>query len=247
MTQTLPFSIESEFAAAIAGIGGHRVIDVLGRTHEENADFLFAADQFVAELKCLDDDKILDEKVVEKASALYLTELEANRAPGVVFGTVRMTTKGFSEEFRNKIVELYRVPIARLFRKAERQIASSLNAARFASGRGIMLLVNNNHTALDPWHLGYIANEILRTDAYPHIHTAIVFAGNIAARLPGWPGRVDYWIEIPGVDHRKVDAAFLARLREAWYDHVGRLLGTKVHQVVESDIDTLAKLESRKP
>lgn len=240
-------NIENEFAAAIAGIGGRRVVEALGRTNEENADFLFSAESFVAELKCLDDDKILDERIVEKASALYLKELEANRAPGVVFGTVRMTTKDFSEEFTSRIIELYRVPIARLFRKADRQIASTLKAAGCVSGRGILLLANNNHSALDPWHLGYITNDILRAEAYPHIHTAIVFAGNLTAGLPGSPARIDYWIEIPGVGHQKVEADFLTRLRDAWYRHVGRLLGVEMHQVVESDIGTLAKLESRKP
>jgi hypothetical protein len=239
-------NVEDEFATAISGIGGRRVVDALGRTHEENADFVFSAEGFVAELKCLDEDKILDDRIIEKASRLYLDELNANRAPGIAFGTVKMSTQGFSDEFRKKIVELYRVPIARLFRKAERQIASTLNAAGFAEGKGILLVANNNHTALDPWHLGYIANEILRADSYAHIHTVVVFAGNLTSGLAGSPARIDYWIEIPGVGHKKIEAVFLARLREAWYAHVGKLFGIDIHQMVESDFETLARLESRK-
>ena len=152
MSPTRTFNVEDELAAALAPLGCVRVTDLLGRSPgHENADFFLDAADVVAELKCLDEDKIKDDRITEKASNLYLEELRSGRAPDIVFGEAQMTTGGYSAEFTSKISGLYRVPIERQVRKADRQIGKTKAALGRSAATGLLLIANNNHTALDPW------------------------------------------------------------------------------------------------
>lgn len=241
------FSVEDELAIAIESIGGKRVTTVLGRAPgHKNADFVFPSAAVISELKCLDDNKIVDRRIVEKASRLYVEELQSGRAPVVVFGTVRMTTEGFSESYKQKIGNLYRVPIERLARDANRQIEQTSRALKMEQSAGLFLLANNNHTALDPQHAWFIVNQILGQDKYPSINTAVVFSGNLGAALPDVPNRVDYWIEIQRPGMRSVDPQFLSSLRETWHVHLAQVLGEPIVSIaLPTDMSTLSKLESR--
>lgn len=239
--------MEDELASAIESIGGKRVTAILGRAPgHKNADFVFPTTAVIAELKCLDEDKMVDQRIVEKASHLYIEELQSGRAPLVAFGTVRMTTEGFSETYKEKIGDLYRVPIERLVRDANRQIEQTSRALNMDQSKGLFLLANNNHTALDPQHASLIVNQILRQDKYDNINAAVVFSGNLGATLPDSPNRVDYWIEIQRTGIRPVDSEFLSSLRENWQFRLAQILGGPDSSIASpADMSTLSGLESR--
>lgn len=241
------FNVEDELTTAIVPIGGQRVAAFLGRAPgHENADYFFPAAQVVSELKCLDEDKISDEKIIEKASQLYADELKSGRAPVVAFGQVQMTTKDFSEEYKRKIGNLYRVPIERLAKKADSQIRQTLQALKVAEPTGLFLLANNNHTALDPQHAWYIVNQILAQDKYPSINAAVVFSGNLGAAFSGAPNRLDYWIEVQRPGMQPVAPQFLSSLREAWHAHLATILGQSAAPIaLPTSIELLSRLESR--
>lgn len=247
LMSTIPhFNVEDQLATAFASVGGVRVSDLLGRAPgHDNADFFFDAANVVAELKCLDEDKIHDDRIIEKASSLYLEELRAGRTKDVVIGESYMTTGGHSADFTAKIAALYRVPIERQVRKAEKQIFETKRALRRTDAVGLLLLANNNHTALDPWHAWYLINKIMKKSEYPNINAAVLFAGNLGASLPGHEGRVDYWIEFPRPAGSPVGSAILTAGREAWYRHLGKIFGTSVATMATVDLETLARLESR--
>lgn len=242
----LTFNVEDELTVAIAPIGGRRVASFLGQAPEhENADYFFPAAQVVSELKCLDGDKISDERIIEKASRVYTDELKSGRAPFIAFGEVQLTTKDFSEEYKQKIGNLYRVPIERLARKADRQIRLTVQALKVAAPTGLFLLANNNHTALDPQHAWYIVNQILAQDEYPNINAAVVFSGNLGATLPEAPYRLDYWIEIQRSGMQPVASPFLSSLREAWHSHLAKILGHSVAPIaLPTSMELLSRLES---
>jgi hypothetical protein len=241
------FDVEAELAIAIEPIGGVRVTAVLGKKlGHKNADFLFPSSGVIAELKCLDEDKIADERIIEKASSLYMQELHSGRAPVVAFGTVQMTTEDFSEEYKQRIGNLYRVPIERLARDANQQIEETAKALKATKPVGLFLLANNNHTALDPQHAWYLVNQILMQDKYPRINTAVVFSGNLAAALPNAPNRMDYWIEIQRPNMPALEAAFLNSLREAWHARLATILGQpNGHVAIPISMAVLRHLESR--
>lgn len=241
------FNVEDELTTAIVPIGGQRVAALLGRTPgHENADFYFPAASVVSELKCLDEDKLFDERIIEKASQLYVEELRSGRAPIVAFGEVQMTTKDFSEEYKRNIGNLYRVPIERLARKADRQIQQTIQALNVAQPTGLFLLANNNHTALDPQHAWYVVNQILAQDKYPSINAAVVFSGILGSALPDTPNRVDYWIEIQRSDMRHIDPQFLSSLRGAWHARLAQIIGAPDAPLAQpASMEVLSRLESR--
>jgi hypothetical protein len=240
------FNVEDELAAAIEPIGGRRVTAVLGRVPgHKNADFVFPSASVVSELKCLDEDKIVDQRIIEKASNLYVEELQSGCAPVMVFGEVRMTTEGFSDGYKRKIADLYRVPIERLARDANQQIEQTAQALKMEHTAGLFLLANNNHTALDPQHAWHIVNQILGQDKYLSINTAVVFSGNLGAVLPDAPNRVDYWIEIQRPGMRAVDPQFMSSLRETWHARLAQILGEPAAIALPTYMSTFSKLESR--
>jgi hypothetical protein len=108
--------VEKAFDVVVGEIGGGRVSDRVGPSPPfDNADYVFDRCKVIVELKCLEEDKIKDAGMIEKASALYARELQSGRAPVVVFGQVRMTTEGFSDEFARQIFGLYQKPIQKRF------------------------------------------------------------------------------------------------------------------------------------
>lgn len=241
------FNVEDELTAAVMPIGGRRVSEFLGPVPGyENADYYFPAASVVSELKCLDEDKIRDERIIEKASHLYLEEMRSGRAPVIVFGEVQMTTKDFSDEYKEKVGNLYRIPIERLVRKADRQIRQTVDALKITESTGLFLLANNNHTALDPQHVWYIVNQILAQDKYPSINAAVVFSGNLGAVLPGAPNRMDYWIEVQRPGKHPVATKFLSSLRAAWHTHLAKILGQSGAPVaLPTSMEFLSRLETR--
>jgi hypothetical protein len=241
-----PINVEDELAAAIVPIGGFRVTDRLGRVPgHENADFFFPSANVIAELKCLDEDKINDDKIINKASDLYIEELNKGRAPSIVFGTVNMTTRGFSAEFTEKIAALYQIPIERQVRKAERQIAVTKQALSCMDAGGLLMVANNNHSALDPWHACCLVGAIMKKPEFLSINSAVLFAGKLGAVLPGREERIDYWIEFHRLGAEPITPNFLTDLRVAWFQHLGNLFGTDIATIGPSDLATLARLESR--
>ena len=247
MSTIMPFNVEDELAAALAPIGCVRVTYLLGRAPgHENADFFFQAENVVAELKCLDEDKDDDDRIIEKASSLYLEELRAGRAREIVFGEVQMTTAGYSSDFTTKISSLYRVPIERQVRKADRQIAETKVALHRKTASGLLLVANNNHTALDPWHAWSLLDAIMKQPAYTNINSAVLFAGNLGARLPGMKERIDYWIEFNRIGISAVSVTSSAA-RDAWFGHLARLFGRPVGAIAPSSIETLARLSRNDP
>jgi hypothetical protein len=219
-------NIEDELAIAIEGIGGQRVTDFTGKKPPfENADFIFPDDAVICELKCLEDDHIVKDGVIDKASDLYLQELKAGRANDIIFGTVAMTTSGFSNEFRDKIEGLYRVPVERLFIKIDRQISATAEALSLENPVGLALIANNNHSALDPEHGRNLIQKILAQDRFPAINAAVLFSGNLGASLPNDTRRLDYWIEIRRGSRPPPSDSFLSSLKLAWLAHVSARMG----------------------
>lgn len=239
------FNVEDEFAAAISSIGGKRVTSLIGHAPtRENADFAFPEQAVVAELKCLDEDKMFDERIIQKASNIYLAEVQRGQAPVVAFGEVELSTAGFSADYTRQIANFYRVPIERQIRKADRQIAVTVGDLGQPDARGLLLVANNNHTALDPWHAQYILSEILGQSLYPNINAAVFFAGNLGSVAPGSSERIDYWIEVRRPSRPPIDSAFLAAVRAAWYRRLTELFGAD-NQIVRVDMQALLRLESR--
>jgi len=235
--------VEHEMLNCVVGLGGDRVSNSVGESPNfENADFIFKEQKVISELKSLEENKILDERIIQKASNLYIEELASGKAPVVLFGTRVMTTHGFSGEFTKKIIDLYKIPIQRVVKKANNQIKETKKALNLPDFKGLLIIANNNHNALDPWHADYILGQILRKPDYSSINTAIYLSADQTSIHPESKKEFGVWIvkhrtQIPGISND-----FLEKFRNAWFVHYSNVKGEKKHfqfQVNESQLAVL--------
>jgi hypothetical protein len=226
--------VESEFSKAVACIGGVRVDQVVRATSSPNADFLFERHNAIAELKVLQKDQIATPEFVKKASVIYARYLKTGRTQNVAFGTVRMSTEGFPEDFRREIASLYSAPIGRVIRKADRQIGATKRLLNMKNASGLLLLVNDGNTALDPSHVCWIVGEHLRDGVNSNIHHVIFFTVNMSVDVPdrrafitGIPDDMDLnvWYSAGRRGLSSIDINLEPSIREAWFSHLSKILG----------------------
>lgn len=235
MTERLPnpyIDVERELSACIAEIGGQRVDDVIGKTDKKNADFLFDDYGVIAELKILEKDQIRSASFVDKCSAVYERYLRERRAPVIVFGTQRLSTEEFPIEFRQEIAELYANPIGRVIRSADLQIASTKKLLEKANHAGVLLIVNDGNSALDPSHVIWSLGHFLTGGAFPNINGVVFFTANMPVvtqmnTVAGLPSDMDLhvWFDGGRLEFPAVNERFGFDLRHAWLKHISGIVG----------------------
>jgi hypothetical protein len=239
--------VEDEILKCIAGLGGEKVSNSVGESPNfENADFIFKEQKVVSELKSLEENKILDERIIQKASNLYMEELASGKAPVVLFGTRIMTTRGFSDKFTRKIIDLYKKPIQSIVKKANRQIKETKKALNIPDFKGLLIIANNNHKALDPWHANYILNQILGKPDYSSINAAVYLSADQTAIGQESKKELGVWIARHRTQTHEISNDFLEKFRVAWFEHYTNLRGEKNHFQFQVNESQLASLENKK-
>jgi hypothetical protein len=239
--------VEKEFTDITSALGGSRVSDLVGTAPPfENADFIFTGHKVIAELKCLDEDKIVDERIILKASDLYSEELRGGRAPVVAWGTHQMTTQGFSASYTKKIIDLYKTPIQRQVKKANTQIKTTREKLNARDSAGLLIVANNSHSAIDPWHGWYILNELLKQELYSGINGAVYLTANQQIVHSESQRHVSVWAEIPRPHLPAINADFLSAMRGAWHQRLTVLMGETEFQEGKINLAQLAQLANRK-
>ena len=227
--------VERELTVAVKRIGGCRVDDLTGPTPGHRiADFLFDSYAVVSELKCLEKDQIGDPVFVQKVSDIYLKRAKQDKSMPVIFGTVQMTTDRLPQEFRLEIARLYAVPVRRVIASADEQIAVTKDKLPRPNHHGVLLLVNEGNTALDPAHIVWTLGECIRDGEFPNINHVIYFTVNMPVEMPAHhlPGHVrdsetdlHIWYSGGRRGVARIDPGFEPALREAWFAHLKTITG----------------------
>jgi hypothetical protein len=229
--------VELELSRAIASIGGVRVDSVVGKTEQKNADFLFDRFSVIAELKELDVDQIATNSFIKKCSAVYERHRSAGKVALQVFGTVRLSTEGFSEEFRQEIADLYAIPLRRVISSTDAQIESTLRLLERPAHSGVLILVNNGNTALHPHHVIWSLDRHLGGMNYQNINAVVFFTVNMPVKsnaidLTSLGVRSDMdlhvWYSAGRRGFNRVEGGLLESLREPWFSHLSNISGTVV-------------------
>ena len=239
--------VEAELTRQISKIGGVHVRTIVGDNPSfENADFLFRSDCVVAELKSLDDDKMLDEHIIKAASDLYVEELKIDRNLPVVFGQMMTSTAGRSEAFVRKIAALYEKPIKALVEKANRQIRDTVKALGLSEAKGLLIVANNRHSALDPSHANYLLQRVLRRQTYSSINSVIYMSAGQQITSPNFDAPVDVFMEIRRNTQPPIASDFTTKFRTTWYQCLSAHRGIAEHHEIEVDSSFLLGLENRR-
>lgn len=222
----MAFDIEAAFDEAVYATGGIRVTDRTGRAPPfANADYLFESRYLIAELKTLQQDYFSDPRVVEKASRIYAEAHARGGTRMVAYGRGRVSSDKFDEPYRTQLHDLYRVPFQRVVAKAHDQIAETKRQLGLDGYRGLFLLANQGHTALDPWHVVQLLKETLADRAFPDIHYTVFFTVNLKANIEGFPNGAACWLPLLRPGTEPMPASFEKRLRKAWLAEVEKLTG----------------------
>lgn len=212
---------EKEFDECVKQSRGLKISELVGPSPDFlNADYLFNEYNVIAEMKCLEENKIKDEKIREKASKLHEKCLSEQKAPVIVFGRARVSTDGFPEEFTKNIIELYRNPIRGVIKKANKQIRETKEYLNKNDAHGLLILVNDGHTALDPNSMMWILNETFRRDGLTSISSALYFTVNLKAEHPQLHKDILVWIPCYRNPNNKCSEQLLERLSESWFEKV---------------------------
>lgn len=240
-------NVEDALTRHIPAIGGVHVRSLVGdRPPFENADFLFRADGVIAELKCLDEDRIVDAAVIQAATDLYLQELSSDQSLPIIFGTIHLTTQGRSEAFTRKIASLYEKPIKRLVEKANRQIKNTATALSLRAAKGMLIVANNRHSALDPAHARYLLQRVLKRQTYSSINSVVYVSAEQMVALPSMQQPVDVFFELRRDAQLPIQAEFIARFRQVWYRCLSTERGMDEHHEIEIDEKVFFQIENRR-
>src|SRR5690606_30510725 len=133
----------------------------------------------------------------QKATSIYENELNNRKVPVIAFGTVELSTEGFSEEYTRKIIAMYKKPIQKQVNKANSQIKSIKQNMSLPDYFGLLIIANNKNMALSPWHIHSIIDELMRqTTMFSTINAAVIIPANLPTIHTPTNTEMGAWIEI---------------------------------------------------
>jgi hypothetical protein len=236
---------EQEFDKCVNAIGGAKISQLLETPPAfDNADYLFEKYNVIAELKCLTDDKSIDESLHKKTNEIFERYLKKSEIE--VFGTVIITTDQLSPDCTKEITELYRKPIKGAIKKANRQIRETKENLKLDSAHGLLILVNDNNKAVDPSQVNWILSETFKRDSVSSINSVLFITLNMLASHPSVKNDLFVWFE----GYRDPDCVcpqeLFDELRVAVNQHWAGLIGQEIRSFEVNDHDFIHNIEYKK-
>ena len=221
----LPLDPESLMDEAVIAAGGRCVRDLIGVNPPfDNADYLFAADNVVGELKSLEKDFLSDPTVQKKMHILYNRWVDEGKDVPIVFGGGVLRTDQIPIECARELVAIFKDRLeSAVLRKANRQIRETKENLNYPDALGLLLLSNERNLAFDPAMMAHILYHALGAK-FSSIEHVILFSANLtlgaATTLSGPP-----FISIRFPDRRQPTDAFLRKLGSRWYETLSAATG----------------------
>jgi len=188
---------ESEIDKCIAAISGIKVSDLYqGSPTFDNADYWFKKYNVIAELKCLIEDKGQDRKINEKIQNIFDKHLYVKKPKIVAFGTNTINSSDISKQCEKDVAEVYRRPLQGVMKKANKQIRETKVNLKVEDAHGLLIIINDKNTALDPSHAIWLIRETLRRDGLRSINSVLYITLNLLASHPKINHDITVWIEL---------------------------------------------------
>lgn len=222
--------IENQFDICVGKLGGYRVNMLVGESPDfDDADYIFPQYQFIAELKSLEEDKIIAKNTVNKASEIYCRYLSEQKAPNLGSGRIRFTTTDeYPDEFKRELCELYRRSIHNAIKKANKQIKLTKENLNMQDHQGLLILVNNGHTALTPETLLFIVRETFERNTFGSIDVLLYFTVEPKSEHPDIPEDFLVWLPLEIRPLKIWRSEFSNRLQKAWFNRMANISGESV-------------------
>lgn len=217
-----PLPVEQTWQEFVLWTGGDVVSWLLPEPRKfENADFMFRKVGVLAELKEIRTEFSKSEAFRNRYKELMdriLTE-DPNWKP-ILFGGTGKYPAWFGSEF----VRLFRPPISRVLKKANRQLRDTKKHFGIHSATGVLVLANDGFTAIGPELVRALAAQLL-VHSYSSIDCLVYITVNRYVELQG--SDIPRLMWAPTYSDRAPDSfvAFIDELGCKWFDFLEGKIG----------------------
>ena len=224
--------VEEHWQKFVRIVGGAVLEDVLPQPRSfENADFLFMQDQIVAELKEIETEFSHSAAFGKGLHELMqkLKQKEPDWRPD--FEVEEMPIPGW---FRAEFVRIFRPPLSRVLKKANRQIRDTKEHFGIQGPNGILLLVNDGFRSVSPALIRSQVSELLQ-HSYSSIDCCIYMTVNRYVEVGG--SREPKLLWLPAYSDRAPDSlvSFVNTLGSRWFQYLENEIGPFTSSVVLPD------------
>lgn len=215
--------VEASWRDFVRSIKGTIVEDVLPKDRRfENADFVFFDSSVIAELKEIETE--FSHSPAFRTGYDTLMRRLVTEDPGwrpALLGGTGHYPKWFAPEF----VRLFRPPLSRILKKANRQLRDTKAHFRIESPTGILLLVNDGFTSLGPDLIRAQTSQLL-LHSYSSIDCCIYLTVNRYVEILG--SREPRLLWVPTYSDRASSSlvTFIDDLGRKWFDYLEGKVGT---------------------
>lgn len=245
MRGNIMMRIEQEMDICVNEIGGIKISSMIGSEPSFlNADYLFNEYNVIAELKSLEEDIIKSEKIKLKATEIYNKYLSQNLIPRSSSGKLIINDSEYPENFKYEMAELYRSSIHTCIKKANNQIKETKKNLHLENSHGLLILGNDNHTALEPALAMWILSSTFKRYSFSSIDSIIYFTANVRAKHSELQQDTLIWIPSHRGPNRKCPAQLTERLQRSWIKRFSLLTKGPVFEIQAKSIDEINKISN---
>jgi hypothetical protein len=222
-------NIEPIIDRFIRSVGGARLDERFGPLTSKNADYIFEEQRVVIELKILE-----TEFGNTRAFSLKEDALRESMARKFGLGPILRGENGPLEFYANRKAEIYRAPLSRIAKRANRQIRETKAVLGLGEYRGILLCMNDNFRQIGVDLVLHLFGRIL-IGGNSEIE-AIVYLTNHYVALPGNNYANLLWVPFYQ-DETKDLPEFVNWLGREWFNFLEKETGPPDNRVEGADID----------
>jgi len=217
-----PILIESSFSEFVRKFGGRVLNDELGNNPTfQNADYVFDREKVVAELKCLEEDKLSDPEYLGKIEAILEKWKSLNLVESEPLETIWLDK--LPQECAEELFCFASQAIARVVKKANVQIRDTKESLQLTNYVGLLLIANDGNFALPPNIIDKILKYVL-AKKFSSIDYYVLFSVNMVTAIPGIDSPCTIWQPRGRTDTNPAIENFLNRLCEEWIAYRDNLL-----------------------
>ena len=221
--------IRSTFAAFVRKYGGIVSDDTPQRADQpKNADYIFHAQRVVAELKCIENDKLDDPNVCQQIeSCLERWGIPRSAKIGEI---QQVDLSRLPTECAKELADIKKKPLRDIVESASRQIKTSKSRLALPEYQGLLLLANDGDFSLPRPALLQLLSEVLNGSG-SGINSFVLFTVNLTCSVPGSALSSLVWNYGHPKRDRNIDDAIIMDIGQKWKAHLESATGTSFRPI----------------
>jgi len=217
--------IESAFDSFVKSIGGVILRDEIDKSPTfSNADYVLHDQKIVAELKCLEVNKLDDPLYMGKINAAW----QKWRKSGLVTEDTpeMIQLNKLPPQCVKELVSITSRPLKRVIEKANRQIRETKEKLNLQSYKGLLLLANDGNFALPPNTLYQLLGGVLN-NGFTSIDCFVLFSVNMIAQVPGVDIPCMVWMPSFRSEAESIPSDAMNLIQSGWFAFYEKITGQK--------------------